>query len=74
MPSTLPTTGGSHEALVGIRWLFLLLIIFAIPLFFVLLFAVEALFLAHGRPWPRGPETTQVVIRARHDGNDYDAH
>jgi hypothetical protein len=68
------TAGGGSGARAGIRRLFLLLIIFAIPLFFVLLFAVEALFLAHGRPWPRGPETTQVVIRARHDGNDYDAH
>jgi hypothetical protein len=52
----------------------LLLIIFTTPLFFVLLFAMETLFLTHGRPWPRGPEMTQVVIRARHDGNDYDAH
>jgi hypothetical protein len=43
------TAGGSNEARAGIPRLFLLLIIFAIPLFFVL-FAMETLFRAHGRP------------------------
>jgi hypothetical protein len=44
------TAGGSNEARAGIPRLFLLLIIFAIPLFFVLLFVMETLFRAHGRP------------------------